>query len=91
MKTFNVEGAAEFLNVSTDTMKDLAGSGAIPGAKIGKCWVFAEDDLLEYLRAEIRRQTAERRGHPESRVSAAFQKSQPKRRFIAPPRLSNFP
>lgn len=62
MKTFNIEQAAEFLNISTDTMKDLAGSGVVPGAKIGKAWVFADELLEEYLREEIRQQTAERRG-----------------------------
>lgn len=60
MRTFNVEGAAEFLNISADTMKELAAIGAVPGAKIGKSWVFYDEDLVEYLRAEIRRQTAER-------------------------------
>lgn len=62
MKTFGIEGAAEFLNVSPDTIKDLAHNGIVPGAKIGKCWVFADEDLAAYLRQEVRRQTAERRG-----------------------------
>ncbi len=89
MKTHNAESAAEFLNISADTLKDMAGSGAIPGAKIGKCWGFEEDDLAEYLRAEIRRQTAERRGHPAVKVPTAFQKSNTKRRpFKAPPIIS---
>ena len=89
MKTYNVEGAAEFLNISADTLKDLAGNGSVPGAKIGKCWVFSEEDLAEYLRAEIRRQTNERRGQPQAKVATAFQKAIPKRRqFKAPPPLN---
>ena len=98
METYNVEGAAEFLNISTDTMKDLAGSGAVPGAKIGKGWVFYDEDLVEYLRAEIRRQTNERRGiksdapKEEQKAKTAFQNSNTKRRpFRAPPSLSMNP
>ena len=62
MKTFGIESAAEFLNVSPDTMKDLAQNGVVPGAKIGKCWVFSDESLESYLREEIRKQTADRRG-----------------------------
>ena len=60
--TTDLEGAADFLNISKDTMRDLAASGAVPGAKIGKEWVFWMDDLCEYVKAEVRRQTHERRG-----------------------------
>lgn len=62
MKTFGVDGAAAFLNISADTMKDLAQNGIVPGAKIGKCWLFTDEDLEAYVREEILRQTAERRG-----------------------------
>lgn len=61
MKTMNLSAAAEFLNISTDALKDLAGSGIVPAAKIGKAWVFSDESLDDYLREEIRKQTAERR------------------------------
>ena len=64
MKTYGIDGAAEFLNISPDTMRDLAANGSVPGAKIGKSWVFADEDLAEYLRNEIRKQTAKLRGVP---------------------------
>jgi excisionase family DNA binding protein len=60
MRTFDVDRAAKFLNISPDTMKDLAQNGVVPGAKIGKGWVFTDEDLSEFLRGEIRKQTAER-------------------------------
>ncbi len=62
MRTYDIERAAKFLNISADTMKELAQNGVVPGAKIGKCWVFVDDDLADYLRKEVAKQTAERRG-----------------------------
>lgn len=64
MKTYSIDSAADFLNISADTMRDLAADGTIAGAKIGKSWVFTEEDLAEYLRNEIRKQTAKLRGVP---------------------------
>ena len=96
MKTYNIEGAAEFLHVSTDTMKDLAGNGAVPGAKIGKAWVFNEEDLIDFVREEIKRQTAERRGIPPEekikRVMTANQAATRGRRpHKTPPALTPIP
>ena len=66
MKTFDLEGAAEFLRVSKDSLRDMADSGKVPAAKIGPHagyrWVFTDEGLEEYLRDEIRKQTAVRRG-----------------------------
>lgn len=66
MKTFDLEAAAAFLNISTYTLKGLAGSGVVAGAKVGKEWVFIDEFLEQFLRDETRRQTAERRGKPEA-------------------------
>src|SRR3569833_2566301 len=38
----------------------LAGEGILPGAKIGRVWVFLKDDLVEYLRAQVRLQMRQR-------------------------------
>lgn len=44
----------------------MADSGKMPAAKIGpttgRCWVFTDEGLEEYLRSEIKKQTAVRRG-----------------------------
>ena len=35
MKTFGLEEAAEFLRISKDSMRKMADSGKVPGAKVG--------------------------------------------------------
>ena len=61
MKTYDINEAADFLKVDRATALDLAGSGELPGAKVGRAWVFLESDLVDYLRDKVRRQTTERR------------------------------
>lgn len=60
MKTFDLIECAEFLKVDRTTVLKLAGSGEIPGAKIGRAWVFLEDDVVAFLRRRINEQTAAR-------------------------------
>ena len=61
MRTFDIPEAAEFLKIDRTTVLELAGAGELPGAKVGRAWVFLEADLIEYLRDKVRRQTNERR------------------------------
>ncbi len=56
MKTLNLEETAWFLKVHTETVSRLAKTGQLPGAKIGRAWVFLEEDLIEYLREQIQAQ-----------------------------------
>ena len=37
--------AAEFLRVHPETLRQLARTGKMPGAKVGRAWVFLEEDL----------------------------------------------
>lgn len=60
MKTLDITEAAEMLKVHENTVMELVGSGIIPGAKIGRAWVFIDDDLFAYVRKEIARQSAAR-------------------------------
>jgi hypothetical protein len=72
MRTLNINECAEFLKINVTTASELAAGGTLPGAKIGRAWVFLEDDLVDYLRAEVRRQQGLRRGtqsEPESAKS----------------------
>ncbi len=61
MKTYDIHETAEFLKVDRSTALELAGCGELPGAKVGRAWVFLESDLVDYLRDKVLRQTSERR------------------------------
>lgn len=58
--TLNINECAEFLKIKRTFALELAGSGKLPGAKIGRTWVFLQNDLVEYLRSEASRQQSER-------------------------------
>lgn len=60
MKTLNLSEAAELLKVHENRVMEWAGRGVIPGAKLGRAWVFMEDDLVEFVRKEIGKQTSRR-------------------------------
>jgi hypothetical protein len=55
MNTLNLREAAEFLKIHPVTLGDKARAGEIPGAKIGKAWVFVDIDLIDYIRAQYQR------------------------------------
>jgi excisionase family DNA binding protein len=55
MSTLTLQQAAALLKIHPITLQAKARAGEIPGAKIGKRWVFVEIDLIEYLRAQYRR------------------------------------
>jgi len=54
MDTLTLPQAAELLKIHPVTLLNKANAGEVPGAKIGKCWVFIEIDLLEYIRSQYR-------------------------------------
>ena len=56
MQTLTLEEAAAFLKIHPVTLSEKANSGEIPGARIGKRWVFIEVDLAEHIRAQYKRQ-----------------------------------
>jgi excisionase family DNA binding protein len=60
MKSFDVSSCADFLNVHANTILTLAASGELPGAKIGRSWVFLEDDVVGYVRKTIAAQADQR-------------------------------
>jgi excisionase family DNA binding protein len=71
VKTYDINEAADFLKVDRSTALDLVGSGELPGAKIGRAWVFLESDLIDYLRDKVRRQTNERKEEAARRQRGA--------------------
>jgi len=52
MKTMSLKNAAEFLNMNFETLREKAKAGIVPGAKVGKSWVFIEEDLAYYIRSQ---------------------------------------
>lgn len=60
MKTFDIDECAEFLKINRMTAMELAAKGKLPGAKIGRAWVFLVEDLVEYLKAQVRLQQRQR-------------------------------
>jgi excisionase family DNA binding protein len=55
MGTLTLQQAAALLKIHPVTLQDKARAGEIPGAKIGRAWVFVEIDLLEYIRSKYTR------------------------------------
>lgn len=58
--TYNFEDAAKYLCTSETTLSELLINAVIPAAKIGQQWVIRAENLDEYLRKEVERQTLER-------------------------------
>lgn len=82
MKTYDINEVADFLKVDRSTALDLANLGALPGAKVGRAWVFMEDELVGYLRDLTRKQTQVRRAtaEPIQVMYGAHQQPKPVRR-----------
>src|SRR5437868_2140319 len=51
METLDLKQAAQFLRLHTRELRVRAKRGQIPGAKVGRCWVFIKDDLVSYVRS----------------------------------------
>ena len=66
MKTYDINEVADFLKVDRTTALQLAADGVLPGAKVGRAWVFLEDELVNYLRDVTRAQTQGRRAQIEA-------------------------
>lgn len=62
VKSLDLDECAAYLKVDRTTVLKLAMQGVLPGAKIGRAWVFPETELALFLSDEVKRQQAERRG-----------------------------
>ncbi len=64
LRTFNRDEAADFLKCDRDTLSAMIEAGEVPCAKIGRAYVFMEDDSEAYtcaIRSASRRTLGERR------------------------------
>jgi hypothetical protein len=50
-QTLGLIEAAAFLRCHPEELRRRAKGGVIPGAKVGRAWVFLVDDLVAYLRS----------------------------------------
>ncbi|WP_154820145.1 helix-turn-helix domain-containing protein [Duganella zoogloeoides] len=51
MNTLNLLQASAFLHIHKEELRKRAKQGLIPGVKIGRAWIFLEEDLVAYIRA----------------------------------------
>ena len=52
METMTVDEAAALLKIHPVTLCAKAAQGIIPGARVGKRWVFVKVDLIDHIRAQ---------------------------------------
>ncbi|CAB4122239.1 SinI-like, DNA-binding domain [uncultured Caudovirales phage] len=69
----DIEECAALLKVDRTTILRLAQNGEIPGGKIGRAWVFIEQDMLDYLRRKIANQMTERRALVDEQLRPKLQ------------------
>jgi hypothetical protein len=51
LKTLGLKEAAAFVRCHPEELRRRVKAGIVPGAKVGRAWVFLEDDLAAYLRS----------------------------------------
>lgn len=58
--TLNAEDVADILQCHEQRVLELAQQGELPGAKIGRGWIFRPIDVAEFLQQQVLLQTAHR-------------------------------
>lgn len=54
METLGLTEAAALLRMSEDALMRKARAGIVPGAKVGRQWVFVRDDLIALIREQAK-------------------------------------
>jgi len=49
MNVLNADEAANFLRMNKDVLRRKANQGLIPGRKAGRCWIFIEEHLADWV------------------------------------------
>jgi len=95
----DLQTAAAFLGAKAETISQLARKGDLPGAQIGKGWIFLREDVLDFLRRRIAAETEARRAQNIRNESTAEEDNpiepvallQNRARRRAPPPLPGLP
>lgn len=99
-ETMDLQTAANYLGAKAETISQLARKGELPGAQIGKGWIFLREDVLDFLRKRIASETEARRAasnNSSNRISNDDGSVQPvavlqtRTRRRAPPLLPQLP
>jgi hypothetical protein len=65
IESYDLQQAAAFLNMHPDTLQRKAAAGEIPGAKIGKNWVFINIHLVQFVSEQYADRQTERKSADE--------------------------
>lgn len=96
----DLQTAAAYLGAKTETISQLARKGELPGAQIGKGWIFLREDVLDFLRKRIAAETEKRRATRDSESDGLRKEDEPpqpvavlktRNRRRAPPLLPGLP
>ena len=49
MKSLTLKEAASFLKMHSETLREKAKTGDVPGRKVGRAWVFIEEHLADFV------------------------------------------
>lgn len=97
-ETMDLPTVAEYLGAKAETISQLARKGELPGAQIGKGWIFLREDVLAFLRNRIAAETEARRTAKQGgevqmseRVIQAVAVGQVRSRRRVPPLLPELP
>ena len=56
-RTLNVEEVCSLLKIHCSTLYQKIASGEIPAARIGRSWVFVEEDVIGYVRKQYKKES----------------------------------
>ena len=68
MKTLDINQAAQFLGAHKETIRRMAATGKLPGVKVGRSWVFLEQDLVMHIRNKYSTCDASQGDHYRSNI-----------------------
>ncbi|PHV12073.1 multidrug DMT transporter permease [Chitinimonas sp. BJB300] len=76
MQTYSIKEAAKLLRCHPETLRQLTKQGKAPGRKVGRCYVYLEQDLLSYARGEYNPTTRQALVEKETLCRSTSKKTQ---------------
>lgn len=76
MTTLGLAEAAALLHMSEDALMRKARAGIVPGAKPGRKWVFVREDLLAWLREQVKARACRSIAAPTLRIGGVDSNSE---------------